>query len=285
MASSRGGGCGDRDRAGRERGLRPQSTPPCGQARATRGRGRPRRQARGAPRSSGGINGGAGAGGSTAGEPAGDFGAASAYVGVSKAKLRKELSAGRSLAAVAATTPGHSALGLLEAIMRPRVRRIEAQVAAKRLSKAKPSAASSASASASRRGWPARRRTSPRLRSPGQYLGLSPDRATRQAARRPHALAAGGWDPGQVRQGARCGGHGRADQRTRARRRRNLASDAASRKRSPACAGSAGPAWKSSAPSPPFLWPRPADGGPGRPTRAPASNVGLVLSAPPGAHT
>src|SRR5271169_6209782 len=82
----------------------------------------------------GGVGGGAAAGGSVAGEPPGDFSAASAYVGVSRAKLRKELGSGRSLAAVAATTPGHSALGLVEAIMRPRVRRIEAQVAAKRLS-------------------------------------------------------------------------------------------------------------------------------------------------------
>jgi hypothetical protein len=86
--------------------------------------------------STGGVKGGAGAGGSAAGEPRGDFAAASAYVGVSKAKLRKELSSGRSLAAIAAATPGHSALGLVEAIMRPRVRKIEAQVAAKRLSKA-----------------------------------------------------------------------------------------------------------------------------------------------------
>jgi hypothetical protein len=82
----------------------------------------------------GGISGGAGAGGSGAGEPRGDIGAASAYVGVTKAKLHRELNSGRSLAAVAATTPGHSALGLLESIMRPRVRRLEAQVAAKRLS-------------------------------------------------------------------------------------------------------------------------------------------------------
>jgi hypothetical protein len=87
-----------------------------------------------AAKSSGGVSGGAGAGGSVAGEPRGDFGAAAAYVGISKAKLHKELSSGRSLAAVAATTPGHSALGLLEAIMRPRIRKIEAQVAAKRLS-------------------------------------------------------------------------------------------------------------------------------------------------------
>ena len=109
-----------------------------------------------------------------AGDPAGDFGAASAYVGVSKAKLRKELSSGRSLAAVAATTPGHSALGLLESIMRPRVRRIEAQVAAKRLSKT----------NAQRRIQRIRRRVQARLaRSAtykptvaiaGQYLGLSP---------------------------------------------------------------------------------------------------------------
>jgi hypothetical protein len=87
-------------------------------------------------RRTGGVNGSAGAGGSGAGEPRGDFAAASAYVGLSKAKLHDELSAGRSLAAVAATTPGHSAVGLLEAIMRPRVRRIEAQVASKRVSKA-----------------------------------------------------------------------------------------------------------------------------------------------------
>ncbi len=128
----------------------------------------------GRSRSGGGVNGGAAAGGSVAGEPAGDFGAASAYVGVSKAKLRKELSSGRSLAAVAATTPGHSALGLLEAIMRPRVRRIEAQVAAKRLSKA----------NAQRRIQRIRKRVQARLaRSAtykptvaiaGQYLGLSP---------------------------------------------------------------------------------------------------------------
>jgi len=122
----------------------------------------------------GGVGGGAAAGGSVAGEPPGDFSAASAYVGVSRAKLRKELGSGRSLAAVAATTPGHSALGLLEAIMRPRVRKIEAQVAAKRLSKTE----------AQRRIQRIRKRVQARLaRSTtykptvaiaGPYLGLSP---------------------------------------------------------------------------------------------------------------
>ena len=125
------------------------------------------------PGGAGGVGGGAAAGGSVAGEPRGDFSAASAYMGVSKAKLRKELSAGRSLAAVASTTAGHSALGLLEAIMRPRVRRIEAQVAAKRLSKT----------AAQRRIQRIRQRVQARLaRSTtykptvaiaGQYLGLS----------------------------------------------------------------------------------------------------------------
>ncbi|HUH81838.1 MAG TPA: hypothetical protein VLZ06_10975 [Solirubrobacteraceae bacterium] len=94
---------------------------------------------RGAARSTrgaGGVNGGSGAGGSVAGEPRGDLAAASAYLGISRAKLRKELSSGRSLAAVAATSPGHSTVGLLGAIMRPRVRRIDAQVAAKRISQA-----------------------------------------------------------------------------------------------------------------------------------------------------
>jgi hypothetical protein len=128
----------------------------------------------GRSRSGGGVEGGAATGGSVAGEPAGDFGAASAYVGVNKAKLRKELASGRSLAAVAATTPGHSALGLLEAIMRPRVRRIEAQVASKKLSKA----------IAQRRIQRIRKRVQARLaRSAtykptvaiaGLYLGLSP---------------------------------------------------------------------------------------------------------------
>ena len=122
----------------------------------------------------GGVGGGAAGGSGTAGEPRGDFSAASAYVGVSRAKLRKELGSGRSLAAVAATTPGHSALGLLEAIMRPRVRKIEAQVAAKKLSKA----------NAQRRIQRIRRRVQARLaRSTtykptvaiaGTYLGLSP---------------------------------------------------------------------------------------------------------------
>jgi len=84
-------------------------------------------------RTAGGVDGGAGAGGSVAGEPRGDLAAAAAYVGISKAKLRKELRSGGSLAAVAATSPGHSVLGLLEAIMRPRIRKIEAQVAAKKL--------------------------------------------------------------------------------------------------------------------------------------------------------
>lgn len=85
---------------------------------------------------SGGVSGGTRAGGGKAGTPRGDVAAASAYFGISKAKLRKELDSGRSLAALAASSPGHSALGLVEAIMRPRVRRIEAQVAAKRLSQA-----------------------------------------------------------------------------------------------------------------------------------------------------
>ncbi len=125
-------------------------------------------------KSAGGVGGGAAAGGSVAGEPRGDLSAASAYVGVSRAKLRKELKSGRSLAAVAAATPGHSVLGLVEAIMRPRVRRIEAQVAAKRLPKAE----------AQRRIERIRTRVQARLaRSTtykptvaiaGQYLGLSP---------------------------------------------------------------------------------------------------------------
>ncbi|HTY97712.1 MAG TPA: hypothetical protein VMB91_11775 [Solirubrobacteraceae bacterium] len=89
-----------------------------------------------AARGSGGISGGTRAGGGRASAPRGDVAAASDYFGISKAKLRKELDSGRSLAALAASSPGHSALGLVEAIMRPRVSRIEAQVAAKRLSQA-----------------------------------------------------------------------------------------------------------------------------------------------------
>ena len=141
------------------------------------------------------MNGSAGTGGSGAGEPRGDFAAASAYVGISKAKLHDELSAGRSLAAVAATTPGHSAVGLLEAIMRPRVRRIEAQVAAKRLSKA----------DAQRRIQRIRERVQARLarsrlvQADGRDRGaVSRPLAHRPALageRRAHALAAGGRAP------------------------------------------------------------------------------------------
>jgi len=141
-----------------------------------------------ASRSTGAVNGGAGAGGSVAGEPRGELSAAAAYVGVSKAKLRKELRSGRSLAAVAATTPGHSALGLLEAIMRPRIRKIEAQVAAKRLTESE----------AQHRIQRIRRRVQARLaRSTSykptvavaeQYLGLSPT-ALRAELRSGHTLS------------------------------------------------------------------------------------------------
>ena len=78
--------------------------------------------------------------------------------------------------------------------MRPRMRKIEAQVAAKRLSKAE----------AQRRIQRIRKRVQARLaRSTAykptvaiaeQYLGLSPTALRDRAARRPHALAAGGWD-------------------------------------------------------------------------------------------
>ena len=90
----------------------------------------------GAARRSGGVSGGTRAGRGRVGSPRGDVASASAYFGISKAKLRKELDSGRSLAALAASKSGHSAVGLVEAIMRPRVARIEAQVAAKRLTQA-----------------------------------------------------------------------------------------------------------------------------------------------------
>ena len=130
---------------------------------------------RGATRSTSGagVNGGSGAGRSVAGEPRGDLAAASAYLGISKAKLRKELSSGRSLAAVAASSPGHSTVGLLEAIMRPRVRRIDAQVAAKRLSQAE----AEARIARIRKRVQARLARSaaykPTVAIAGQYLGLT----------------------------------------------------------------------------------------------------------------
>lgn len=59
---------------------------------------------------------------------------ASAYLGVGVARLRGELRAGSSLAELAGRVPGHSAHGLLEALLHPRARRIERSRARGRIS-------------------------------------------------------------------------------------------------------------------------------------------------------
>jgi hypothetical protein len=62
-------------------------------------------------------------------QPRTTLAAASAYLGVSEAQLRGDLSSGKSLAQVAAATPGRSAAGLIEAIVGARRARLEQQLA------------------------------------------------------------------------------------------------------------------------------------------------------------
>jgi hypothetical protein len=54
---------------------------------------------------------------------------AAAYLGVGEAQLRSEVRSGRSLAQIAASTPGRSAAGLIEAIVAARKSRLQAQLA------------------------------------------------------------------------------------------------------------------------------------------------------------
>jgi hypothetical protein len=64
-----------------------------------------------------------------------DVATAAGYTGLTQSKLRKELRKGRSLAALAVASH-HSVAGLVEAMVRERIRRIEAQVAAGTVSRA-----------------------------------------------------------------------------------------------------------------------------------------------------
>lgn len=52
---------------------------------------------------------------------------AAGYLGLSASTLRRRLHAGSSLAQIAASTRGHSAYGLLQALLKARVARIEAE--------------------------------------------------------------------------------------------------------------------------------------------------------------
>jgi hypothetical protein len=63
--------------------------------------------------------------------------AAAAYLGVPRAQLRAELRAGRTLAAVAQATRGKSASGLIAAIVSGARLRLDASVAAGRLTAAR----------------------------------------------------------------------------------------------------------------------------------------------------
>jgi hypothetical protein len=60
--------------------------------------------------------------------------AAAAYLGLSREQLRKQLQSGRTLAQIADASGGRSATGLVEALLRARVAKLEAAVRAKRLS-------------------------------------------------------------------------------------------------------------------------------------------------------
>jgi hypothetical protein len=67
-------------------------------------------------------------------------GAARRYLGLSTAQMRSELRSGRTLAQIAAATPGKSEAGLVEAIVAARTSRLSAAVASGKLSKARESA-------------------------------------------------------------------------------------------------------------------------------------------------
>jgi hypothetical protein len=63
--------------------------------------------------------------------------AAARYLGISHARLRSELRSGRTLAQIAAATPGRSTGGLIDAIVAQRRARIEAAASAGRISRSR----------------------------------------------------------------------------------------------------------------------------------------------------
>lgn len=73
-------------------------------------------------------------GGKTHGETIGAV--AAGYLGISRAQLHHELARGRTLAEVANSTPGHTAKGLAEAILKVRLARLESEVKEGKLSQA-----------------------------------------------------------------------------------------------------------------------------------------------------
>lgn len=66
----------------------------------------------------------------------GDLSAASGYLGISRAALHKDLLAGRTLAQLAATTPGRTTAGLIAALVAARQAKLAGEVAAGRLTAA-----------------------------------------------------------------------------------------------------------------------------------------------------
>jgi hypothetical protein len=66
----------------------------------------------------------------------GDLSAASAYLGVSRAALHKDLLAGQTLAQLAATTPGRTTAGLISALVAAREAKLASEVSAGRLTAA-----------------------------------------------------------------------------------------------------------------------------------------------------
>jgi len=63
--------------------------------------------------------------------------AAAAYLGMSRHELRAQLRAGKTLAEIAAATPGKSVAGLIDALVAARRHRIAARVSAGRLTSAR----------------------------------------------------------------------------------------------------------------------------------------------------
>ena len=65
-----------------------------------------------------------------------DLDAAAAYLGTSRGRLAAQISAGRTLAQIAAATPGKSAAGVTKAVVRSRKRFLAAQAASGRITRA-----------------------------------------------------------------------------------------------------------------------------------------------------
>ena len=70
------------------------------------------------------------------GASASDLAVAASYVGLTRARLRSDLRAGKTLAEVASATSGKSAAGLIEALVKAKTARLDTALARGKLSKA-----------------------------------------------------------------------------------------------------------------------------------------------------